>query len=103
MSRSDVPEEERRDFYLYIDEFHTFATLSLATMLSELRKYRVNLVLAHQYLSQLEPEVCDAILGNVGTMISFRVGASDAKVLEQEISPEFSAVISSSSRTTTST
>ena len=60
-------------------------------MLSELRKYRVNLVLAHQYLSQLEEEVRDAILGKVGTMISFRVGAGDARVLEQEFFPEFTA------------
>ncbi len=79
------------DFHVYLDEFHTFATLSLATMLSELRKYRVELTLAHQYLSQLEEEVRDAILGNVGTVISFRVGAGDASVLEQEFFPEFTA------------
>jgi len=91
LSRAEVPEDERPDFYLYLDEFHTFATMSLATMLSELRKYRVNLILVHQYLSQLEPEVRDAILGNVGTTISFRLGAADAKILEQEFYPEFSA------------
>jgi hypothetical protein len=87
--RSDVPEDERRDFFLYLDEFHTFATLSLATMLSELRKYRVGLILAHQYFSQLETEIRDAVLGNVGTLISFRVGALDAPLLAREFSPVF--------------
>jgi hypothetical protein len=67
VSRADVPEAERRDFYLYLDEFQSFTTLSLANMLSGLRKYRVGMVLAHQYLSQLDPQVRDAILGNVGT------------------------------------
>src|SRR5205807_5333239 len=84
------PEDERRDFHVYLDEFQNFTTLSLANMLSELRKYRVNLVLAHQYLSQLEPEVRDAILGNVGTIISFRLGVPDAEVLAQEFYPDFS-------------
>lgn len=87
--RADVPEEERRDFFVYLDEFHTFATLSLATMLSELRKYRVGLILAHQYFSQLETEIRDAVLGNVGTLISFRVGALDAPLLAREFSPVF--------------
>jgi hypothetical protein len=91
LTRADVPEEDRPDFYLYLDEFQTFTTLSLANMLSELRKYRVSLVLAHQYLSQLEPEVRDAILGNVGTIISFRVGPADARILSKEFSPEFEA------------
>lgn len=88
-SRSDVSEEERRDFFLYLDEFHTFTTLSLATMLSELRKYRVGLVLAHQYFSQLETEIRDAVLGNAGTLIAFRVGALDAPLLAREFSPVF--------------
>src|SRR3989441_417205 len=91
LSRTDQPEHERRDFYVYLDEFQNFTTLSLANMLSELRKYRVNLILAHQYLAQLDPEVRDAILGNVGTTISFRVGLSDAAILEKEFYPEFSA------------
>jgi hypothetical protein len=91
LSRTDVPEEERRDFYVYLDEFHTFATLSLATMLSELRKYRVCLILAHQYLSQVEAAIRDAVLGNVGTVISFRVGTLDAQVLAREFRPKFSA------------
>jgi hypothetical protein len=91
LSRADVPESERRDFYLYLDEFQSFTTLSLANMMSELRKYRVNLILAHQYLSQLDPQVRDAILGNTGTIISFRLGLADAEILVREFYPEFSA------------
>ena len=91
LSRSDVGEEERRDFYLYIDEFQTFATMSFVSMLSELRKYRVNLILTNQYLSQLDEEVRDSVLGNVGTLVSFRVGPADAAVLAEELTPEFSA------------
>jgi hypothetical protein len=90
LSRADIPEEDRQDFYLYIDEFQNFTTLSLATMLSELRKYRVNIVFAHQYLSQLELQIRDAVLGNVGTIISFRIGAIDAEILEKEFYPKFS-------------
>lgn len=90
LSRADIPESDRRDFYLYVDEFQNFTTLSLASMLSELRKYRVNMVFAHQYLSQLDPQVRDAILGNVGTFISFRLGVSDAEILEKEFYPTFS-------------
>ena len=92
VSRADVPEEDRRDFYLYLDEFQNFTTLSLANMLSELRKYRVGMILAHQHLSQLDPQVRDAILGNVGTIICFRVGLADAEILEKEFQPEFSAL-----------
>lgn len=88
--RADLPEGWRRDFWVYLDEFHSFTTLSVATMLSELRKYGVAMVLAHQYLAQLEEEVRDAILGNVGTIISFRVGSQDAELLAQEFFPEFS-------------
>jgi hypothetical protein len=91
-SRADVPEEKRRDFFVYLDEFQNFTTLSLATMLSELRKYRVGLVLAHQYLAQLELPIRDAILGNVGTTIAFRVGAADAELLAQEFYPEVALV-----------
>lgn len=91
LSRSEVPEEDRRDFYLYIDEFQTFATMSFVSMLSELRKYRVNLTLTNQYLSQLDEEVRDSVLGNVGTLVSFRVGPADAAVLADEFAPEFSA------------
>lgn len=91
LSRADVPEEKRRDFHLYLDEFHGFTTASLAGMLSELRKYRLSLILAHQYMAQLDPEIRDAVVGNVGTMISFRIGAADAEQLAPEFRPEFSA------------
>lgn len=91
LSRADIPEPDRRDFYLYMDEFQNFATLSLANMLSELRKYRVNMVLSHQYLSQLDLQVRDAILGNVGTVVSFRLGLTDAEILSGEFYPYFSA------------
>jgi GTPase SAR1 family protein len=92
LSRAEVAEENRRDFHVYLDEFQNFTTLSLANMLSELRKYRVSLILAHQYLSQLDEQVRDAILGNVGTIISFRLGLSDAETLENEFLPEISAL-----------
>lgn len=91
LSRADRSEEDRRDFFLYLDEFQNFMTLSLATMLAELRKYRVSLVLAHQYLTQLDEELRDAILGNVGTILAFRVGPADAEILEREFWPEFRA------------
>jgi CxxC-x17-CxxC domain-containing protein len=93
MERVRVPEDERVDFYLYVDEFQNFATDSFAGILSEARKYRLNLTLAHQYIGQLVTEVStkvrDAIFGNVGTMILFRVGAADAEFLESEFEPEF--------------
>jgi hypothetical protein len=88
LSRADVPESERRDFFVYLDEFQNFSTLSLATMLPELRKYHVGLVLAHQHLAQLALEVREAVLGNVGTTVAFRMGASDATLFEPEFSPE---------------
>lgn len=90
LGRADVPEEERRDFYLYLDEFQNYATLSLANMMSELRKYGLNLILAHQYMGQLEDPVRDAILGNVGTLVVFRVGTQDAEILEKEFHPDLS-------------
>ena len=89
MSRSDLPEEDRKDFYLYIDEFQSFTTLSVANMISELRKYRVGLILAHQHLYQLQPDVRYAVLGNAGTMISFRLGAKDAGLIGKELEPIF--------------
>ena len=89
MSRVDIPEEERRDFYLYIDEFQNFSTDSFANILSEARKYRLNLILAHQYIEQLNEKVKPAVFGNVGTMISFRVGAADAEELAREFLPTF--------------
>lgn len=95
MSRVDTPESERREFYLYVDEFQNFATDSFANILSEARKYRLCLTLAHQYIGQLitdsSTRVKDAVFGNVGTMIVFRVGAEDAEFLEKEFSPEFMA------------
>ena len=89
LSRADIPERARRDFYLYLDEFQTFTTMSIANMLAELRKYRVNLILANQYLSQVDRQVEDAIMGNVGTLVSFRVGPRDADFLAKEFSPQF--------------
>lgn len=93
MSRVDIPEPTRNDFYLYVDEFQNFATESFANILSEARKYRLNLIIAHQYIGQLvvsqNTVVRDAVFGNVGTIISFRVGAADAEFLEKEFEPVF--------------
>ena len=89
MERVDMPEKDREDFYLYVDEFQNFATESFASILSEARKYRLNLIVAHQYMAQLAEEVKDAVLGNVGTMVVFRVGAPDATDLETEMMPRF--------------
>ncbi len=91
MSRIDVPEEKRKDFFLYVDEFQHFATRSFTSILSEARKYHFCLTLGHQYITQMEEEVRDAVFGNVGTLVSFRVGAEDADYLEKEFSPEFYA------------
>lgn len=87
MSRVDIPEEERKDFFLYVDEFQNFATESFVHILSEARKYRLSLTLAHQYIAQMEEKVRDAVFGNVGTIIAFRVGAEDAEYLEKEFAP----------------
>ncbi|HZX49753.1 MAG TPA: type IV secretion system DNA-binding domain-containing protein [Candidatus Paceibacterota bacterium] len=89
MSRVDIPEEARNDFFLYIDEFQNFATESFVNILSEARKYRLCLILSHQYITQLDETVEDAVFGNVGTLVTFRVGAEDAEVFEKEFSPEF--------------
>ena len=89
LSRSSEEPRRRRDFLVYLDEFQTFTTLSIATMLSELRKYAVGLVLSHQHLSQLAPEIRDAVFGNIGTILSFRVGARDADYLAKEFAPVF--------------
>jgi CxxC-x17-CxxC domain-containing protein len=89
MSRVDTPEQQRKDFYLYIDEFQNFSTESFANILSEARKYRLNLILAHQYIEQLEDSVKAAVFGNVGTLINFRVGATDAEDLAKEFAPVF--------------
>src|SRR3989339_1606987 len=89
MERVDTPEIERADFYLYIDEFQNFATESFASILSEARKYRLALIMAHQYIEQLTEEVRDAVFGNVGTILTFRVGSPDALFLENEFMPRF--------------
>ncbi len=89
MGRVDIPEEERKDFYLYVDEFQNFATESFINILSEARKYRLNLILANQYITQLEETVSNAIFGNAGTLVTFRVGAVDAEFMEKEFEPVF--------------
>lgn len=91
-SRADLPEAERLPFFVYVDEFQNFTTLALANMLSELRKYRVGMVLAHQYLHQLEPDIRHAVLGNAGTLACFRVGPEDASFLAHEFTPYLDAV-----------
>jgi len=97
MSRADIPESKRKDFYLYVDEFQNFATDAFADILSEARKYHLALIMAHQYISQLQntsdmtyekqPKLRDAVFGNVGTMMSFKVGAEDGEYLEKEYAP----------------
>lgn len=89
MSRIDIAEAQRRDFFLYVDEFQNFATESFANILSEARKYRLDLIIAHQYIEQLDEKVQAAVFGNVGTMICFRVGAADAEFLAKEFFPTF--------------
>ena len=89
LSRAELSAEKRRPFFVYLDEFQTFASLSLGGMLSELRKHGVGLILANQYLGQLVPEIRDAVLGNVGTLVAFRVGATDAPLLAREFAPVF--------------
>lgn len=94
MSRADASEatlHKLPNFYLYVDEFQSFANKSFADILSEARKYKLNLTITHQYIEQMEEEVRDAVFGNVGTMVTFRVGAFDAEVLEKEFAPKFTA------------
>jgi len=88
-SRIDVPEEQRQDFFLYIDEFQNFATESIATILSEARKYRLNLTIAHQFIGQLTDKIKNAVFGNIGSMIAMRVGAEDAEFLVKQFEPVF--------------
>jgi len=90
MRRVDIPEEERRDFYLFVDEFQNFATESFIKILSEARKYRLNLMLANQYMAQIPEEIQKAILGNVGSLVAFGVGAEDAEIIHKEFSEVFS-------------
>jgi len=89
MSRQDTPEEQRRDFYLYVDEFQNFATPDFAQILSEARKYHLNLTVANQFIAQMEEEVKNAVFGNVGSLIAFRVGVADANYLAREFQPIF--------------
>jgi hypothetical protein len=94
LSRANVPESERKDFYLYIDEFQNFITDSIATILSEARKYKLNLTMAHQYLGQLvtgsDTKLRDAVLGTVGTLVAFRIGVEDAEIIAKQFVPVFS-------------
>jgi len=89
MERVEILEEQRKDFYLYVDEFQNFSTESFANIFAEARKYRLNLALAHQYIAQLNEKVKDSIFGNIGTLVSFRLGPEDAEFLEKYFAPEF--------------
>jgi type IV secretory pathway TraG/TraD family ATPase VirD4 len=90
-SRAEVEPAERRPFFVYLDEFQSFTTRSLATMTAELRKYGIGIVAAHQYLTQVEPPVIDAVLGNAGSIICFRLGPNDAAAMAREFEPKFKA------------
>lgn len=91
-TRADIPEDQRTDHILFLDEFQSFTTLSLVNMLSELRKYHIGMCMSHQYMHQIDKDIREAVLGNVGTLISFRVGTSDATVLAKELEPTFEGV-----------
>ncbi len=91
LSRVDIPESERRDFYLYLDEFQNVTTTSIAQILSEARKYKLVLILAHQFIAQLKEEISKAVFGNVGSLVTFRVGPEDAEFLEKQFAPVFTA------------
>jgi type IV secretory pathway TraG/TraD family ATPase VirD4 len=91
LSRADMPENDRKDFYLYIDEFQNVTTDSISQILSEARKYKLNLIIAHQFIGQLSEEISKAVFGNVGSICSFRVGPEDAEFLEKQFEPVFSA------------
>lgn len=91
LSRADMPEDERKDFYLYIDEFQNVTTDSISQILSEARKYKLNLIIAHQFIGQLSEEISKAVFGNVGSLCAFRVGPEDADFLEKQFEPIFTA------------
>jgi hypothetical protein len=91
MARANRPEDERRDFYLFIDEFQNFSTDAFASILAEARKYRLCLSLSHQYIDQLPLPIRQAVFGNVGTLIAFRIGNTDAEVMEKEFGNTFTA------------
>ena len=85
----DTPENKREYFFVYLDEFQNYTNLSMIEMLSELRKFKIGIIMAHQYISQLDIKIRDAVLGNVGTIVCFRLGQSDARFMEKEFSPVF--------------
>ena len=89
MSRQEIPEHLRRDFFLYVDEFQNFATPDFATILSEARKYKLALTVANQFIGQIDEEVKNAIFGNVGTLMAFRMGVTDASYMQREFQPIF--------------
>jgi len=89
MSRQDIPMDQRKDFFLYVDEFQNYATEDFAVILAEARKYRLNLIVANQYIGQIDEDVKNAVFGNVGTMVSFRIGVPDANFLQHEFAPTF--------------
>jgi hypothetical protein len=91
LSRVDIPEKDRRPFYLYIDEFQNFTTDSISQILAEARKYRLSLTIAHQFIGQLSEDISKAVFGNVGSMAAFRVGSEDAEALEKQFTPIFKA------------
>jgi hypothetical protein len=90
LSRVDVPEEKRTDFYLYMDEFQNFTTESISTILAEARKYKLCLTIAHQFIGQLEDKIKDSVFGNVGSMVCFRIGPEDAEFVVKQYEPVFS-------------
>ena len=91
MSRSDIPEKDREDFCLYVDEFQNFSTESFATIMSEARKFRLNLIVANQFTTQLSDEIRDAVFGNMGTVVSYRIGQNDVEALSRYFQPLFDA------------
>ena len=91
MSRQDIPEDQRQDFCLYVDEFQNFATDSFESILSEARKYRLNLIVANQFMTQLTDKIREALLGNVGTIVCGRIGVTDAELMVKAFSPTFTA------------
>jgi GTPase SAR1 family protein len=87
--RNNMPADQRRDFYVYLDEFQNFTTDSISTILSEARKYRLNMILAHQFIGQLDEKIKNAVFGNVGTMVAFRIGSEDAEFVSQKFAPYY--------------
>jgi len=92
MSRQDIPMAQRHDFFLYVDEFQNYATEDFAVILSEARKYRLNLIVANQFIGQIDEEVKNAVFGNVGSIVSFRIGVPDANFLQHEFAPIFNEI-----------